>query len=327
MSGFRLRVTGGGSAGPRSAVPGAARSGVHAAGRTDRRRPVRANAGARPRRRGRPGLTLFEVIISISLIVMLTAAMLTFFWQTVEVRDLAAGSSERTQLARQVLSRLASELRGCVGSAEVNFPLEQRFAGDRRSITFLTTALPDESQYRFYGEFDDLPPGQHDLRLLRYALWVDPDNKTDDGEPIVGGILRTERRTLNQFRIDEEDPLTEKTELFSYELGYIEFRYFDGVQWDTKWTVTGGNSLPQLVQITVGFLPISAEEYEDRDLESYPIAQYPFGDDRPHPDRYSTIVRLPAASRLFESRFEKLRSDLLDASGVGGDLFEGGAGP
>ncbi len=279
------------------------------------------------RRTARRALTLFEVIIAITLMVMLIAAMLAFFWQTVEVRDFAALSSERTRLARQVLHRLSTELRGCVGALELGFPVEHRFLGERRSVTFLSTALPDDSQYQFYDEFDDQPPAQHDLRLLRYALWVDPENETDEGEPIVGGILRTERRTLNQFIIDEEDPLTERTELFCHELGFVEFRYFDGVQWDTRWTVTDGNSLPQLVQITVGYNPITSDENEDRDLESYPIEEYPFGDDLPHPDRYSVIVKLPAASRFLESRFSKMRNDLIESFGVEGDLVEGGTGP
>lgn len=280
------------------------------------RKSGRAARAARKRRAR--ALTLFEVIIAISLIVMLMSAMVTFFWQTIEVRDTTSASAERTQLARQVLNRIAAELRGCLGSMELGFPVEQRFAGDRRGVTFLTTALPDEHQYQFFGEFDTLPPAQHDLRLLRYSLWVDPENKTDEGEPIVGGVIRTERRTLNQFRIDEEDPLTERNELFSYELGYLEFRYFDGVEWDTKWTVTSGNSLPQLVQVTVGFKPVTTEELEDTDLQSYPLTEYPFGDDLPHPDRYSMIVRMPAADRFFQSRFENMKTDMLETLGVGG---------
>lgn len=278
---------------------------------------VRPAAGGRRSPRVR-GLTLFEVIISLALIAMLSAAMFSFFWQTIEIRDQAAGAAERTQLARQVLGRMATELRGCVGSMDLGFPIENRFSGTRRGITFLTTVLPDPHQYEFYGEFDDLPPAQHDLRLLGYTLWVDPDNKTDKGEPIVGGIIRTERRTLNQFLIDEDDPLTEKHELFTYELGFLEFRYFDGVEWDTSWTVTSGNSLPQLVQITVGFNPVTSDEYEDRDLDSYPIRDFPFGDDQHRTDRYSTIVRMPAADRFFQSRFERMRGEMLESLGIEG---------
>src|SRR4051812_3458091 len=90
------------------------------------------------------GMTLFEVVIAIALIALLMATLLIFMWQTGKVREQAKRGVERTQLARQVLDRLAAELRGCIGSDQIGFPIEQRLAGTRRSITFLTTALPAE---------------------------------------------------------------------------------------------------------------------------------------------------------------------------------------
>jgi hypothetical protein len=253
--------------------------------------------------------------------------MLTFFWQVVEVRDTAAQTADRMQVARQVLSHIAAELRGCVGFEQFGFPIEQPLvseqlteeldqeaqapatpgvvpllAGDRRRITFLTSTLPAEHQYGFYQEAAYQPPAQHDLRQISYWLWVDPEQTDDNGEPIVGGIVRTEKKTLNQYVVDLEDPLDVRNDLWSPELGYLEFRYFDGLEWSTSWTVTAGNSLPQLIQITVGFQPCTTYDLEDQDLDHYPIAEYPYGDDRYHRDRYSIIVRIPAADRFFSSR-------------------------
>ena len=54
------------------------------------------------RRNTARGLTLLEVVISISLITMLMSALLTFFWQSVELREQAARVADRTELARQV---------------------------------------------------------------------------------------------------------------------------------------------------------------------------------------------------------------------------------
>lgn len=266
------------------------------------------------------GLTLLEVVISITLITMLTGALLTFFWQVIEVREQAALVVDRTQIARQVLGRLATELRGCVGVEQFGFPVEHRLVGDRRSITFLTTALPDQQMYEFFGEFDQLPPGQHDLRELTYELWIDPEETTEDNEPIVGGILRTEKRTLNQLVIDEEDPLQLRHDLWSYELGYLEFRYFDGVEWTTTWEVAEGNPLPQLIQVTVGFDSITQAQIDDEDLSSYPIEEYPLGDDQPHRERYSIMVRLPAADRFFSSRLQRVGQAFGEQMGVEGGL-------
>lgn len=261
-------------------------------------------------------LTLLEVVISISLIVVLLSVLLAFFGQTVRVRDQVALAADRTELARAVLDRIATELRGCVGSDEIGFPVEQRLVGDRRGITFLTTALPTRQQYEFFSEQEAPPPAQHDLTLVTYKLWVDPDERREDGEPMIGGIVRSEKRTLNQFVVNEDDPLQVRNDLWSHELGFLEFRYFDGVEWDIRWDLTEGNSLPQLVQITVGFLPCTSDELDDADLNDYPLAEYPLSDDQPRPDRYSVVVRIPAADRLFSSRIQRVGQQLSEQLGV-----------
>lgn len=262
-------------------------------------------------------LTLLEVIISVALIALLMASLITFFVNSTELRRQAAERIDRTQMARAVLQRVADELRATVGFEQVGFPVEQRLTGDRRSLTFLTTQLPGEQSYRFYQESDELPPAQHDLTLVTYKLWCDPNQRDDEGQPKVGGIIRTEKKTLNQFLVDEEDPLEQRTDLWSAELGYLEFRYFDGIEWDTKWDVAQGNSLPQLVQVTVGFKNVTAEEIEDTDLKQYPLTEFPTGDDQQHDDRYSIIVRLPAADRMFGSRVQRVGKQLTEQLGVG----------
>lgn len=267
------------------------------------------------------GLTLLEVIIAVSLMAVIMAALFLFYWQVLETRKEAAFQSNRTQLARQVLAGLEAELRGTIGVEQIGFPTtqgEQRLVGDRRSITFLTTAMPDKGQYAFRRERDEPPPAQHDLRLVSYSLWVDPNNKTDDGQPVVGGIIRTEKKTLNQFVVEEDDPLDIRTDVWAPELGYLEFRYFDGVEWDTVWDITEGNALPQLIQITVGYKNITQEELDDNDLQSYPIDEYPFGDATNRPDRYSVIVRLPAADKFFGSRVQRMGKKYSAQLGVEG---------
>jgi hypothetical protein len=292
---------------------------------------------------------------------MLLGSMVTFFWQVVEVRDRTTEAADRLQVARQVLNRIESELRGCIGAESLGFPIEQPLVedqflegeediirpddevaiedelqaglsgdladllggvgtadpnavptgplplliGNRRNITFLTARLPAEHQYEFISADEEPPPAQHDLTQVSYWLWVDPQNTDENGEPIIGGIMRTEKKTLNQFLVELDDPLDVRNDLWSPELGYLEFRYFDGVEWDTTWDVTKGNSLPQLIQVTVGFEPCTSDELENRDLDDYPLIDYPYGDDKEHADRYSIIVRIPAADKFFSSRVNR----------------------
>jgi len=266
-------------------------------------------------------MTLVELIIAIAIIALLMAALTTFYWQAGEIRKQTSDRVARTQIARAVLGRIAEELRGCVGFEQVGFPVEQRLMGDRRSITFLTTQLPGRSQYEFLRESEQPPPARHDLTLVSYRLWVDEREVDDAGDPLVGGIIRTEKKTLNQFLVEEDDPLQQRNDLWSSELGYLEFRYYDGVEWDTKWEITQGNSLPQLVMVTVGFGKLTMDEYDDVDLTEYPLDEFPLGPNLEKSDRYSTIIRLPAADKLFGSRVQRVGQQFSEQLGIGGSGF------
>lgn len=298
----------------------------------------------RPRRHARRGLTLLEVIISIALMLLIMGAAATFFWQVGQTRKAATERAERTAIAQRFLNYIERELRGCIGFEKVGFPIEQPIIqdeqllenqeqavttgpppeqvpllqGDRRSITFLTTALPAEHQYAFFRESENQPPAQADLVQVDYRLWISPEETDENGQPVVGGITRTEKKTLNQFLVDLEDPVAVRTDLWSHELGYLEFRYYDGVEWTTSWNITRGNSLPHAIMITVGFRGITGDELDDQDLEQYPIADYPFGDDQNHPDRYSVVVRVPAADEFFGARYQRVGETMAEQFGVEG---------
>jgi type II secretory pathway pseudopilin PulG len=295
--------------------------------------PARPTAEGEVGQHGR-GLTLLEVVISIALIAMLLGALLTFFWQTLATRDQARRVADRTQLVQQVLERISAELRGCIGVDKINFPLQQ-FVGERRKITFVTTPLPPRKAYDLISEPQLQPNLQDDLREITYELWIDPDETTEDGEPLVGGILRTERQAINPYIPESEVPEDQdliylRRDLWSHELGYLEFRYFDGVEWSTTWSVTSGNPLPQLVQITVGFDSLTREELEDQDLHTYPLDRYPLGPDVPNYDHYATIVRLPAADQTFASRLHRVSDEVTEVyqfNEPAEENTEGAAGP
>lgn len=271
---------------------------------------------SRGRRNRARGLTLFEVVISVALIAMLFGALLTFFWQTLELREATVLAADRTAIVQQTLRTMTMELQNAVAAESFGFPI-QKFHGDRRSITFVTTPLPPKHSYTFYreSEWDFKPTVQHDLIEVTYMLWIDPNDTTEEGDPVVGGILRTERRALKPYETEEdvpegEDLLYLRHELRAPELGYLEFRYFDGVDWTTTWEVAEGNPLPHLVQITVGFDSLKQEELEDQDLEQYPLDQYPLGPDVEEINRFRVMVRIPGADQMFTSRAQRLGSEI-----------------
>ncbi len=259
----------------------------------------------------RRGLTLLEVIIAVAIMAILLGMMATFFWQTLRVRGIVEDEVDRTAVARMVLGRMSEELRGVLGAEQIRFPQgQQRLVGDRRSITFLTTTLPRERDYGFRDEFEPPPPGAHDIRMLSYRLDYRDDQQDPNGDPLNFGILRTEMDTLGQTVVEEEDPLAVRDTPWAPEIKYLEYRYFDGVEWTTTWDLTAGNSLPQMIQITLAYEPISFDEWEDRDLDEWPLEEYPLGPDVPQDERYSMIVRLPAADRFYGSRMQRMGQQL-----------------
>lgn len=265
------------------------------------------------------GLTLLEVILAVSIIVIMMTVMLTFMWRTLQIREQVILDADHAQVARLFLERISDELRGVLGGEELRFPVEQRLIGTRRSIEFLTTEMADRSQYEFYDESEEPPPARHDVQWVSYALWVEEEMTTEDGNPMVGGILRTLRRTLSQAIIDEDEPLQQRNDNWAPELGYLEFRYYDGVEWHTEWEIVEGNSLPQMIMITVGYDSITMSDWQDFDLDDYPIEEYPLGPDEAiSVDRYSVLVRLPAADRFFSSRLQTLGQSMTEGFGVEG---------
>lgn len=299
----------------------------------------------RPRTLRRRAVTLLEVILAVLLISLLMATMLTFFWQTLRVRDDAALEAQRMHLANAVLDQISNELRGVPGFEQLGFEGEVLLVGDRRSISFLTTALPAEFQYDLFDEreLSDRPAAQHDLRVVTYFLWFDPDEADDEGTLSTAGIVRIEKQTLAQATVDlaaleaqldadevggalrvaaedDNDEIDVHTTLWAPEMGYLEFRYFDGIEWTTTWDITAGNSLPQMIQLTVGFDSISEDEGEDRDLDEFPIDQpeTALGPDRPNINRYRAMIRLPAADRFYGSRVQRVGQDLTEQFGIDG---------
>ena len=84
--------------------------------------------------------------------------------------------------------------------------------------------------------------------------------------------------------------------------------------------VAEGNSLPHLIQVTVGFRSITQHELEDEDLVEYPIdnPDFALGDDLPHSDRYSILIKIVAADKLFSSRIQRVGQQMAEGLGIGG---------
>ncbi|MFQ5410978.1 MAG: hypothetical protein ACE5EC_01725 [Phycisphaerae bacterium] len=260
----------------------------------------------------RRGLTLLEVMLAIGLIVLVSSMMFMFYHQSLQIRKHVQKAVSTGYLARTIAHQIAEEIRAANGFLIDAGP---GISGTDRLITLQTVRMPDKKLFRKLSIKDDPPPAESDIRQVQYYLAYDdeetytyPDG-TEADKPL--GLVRREIKTLHQTALFENRSKSVDLDLISPELKYVRFRYFDGVEWLDKWDIGNepegglGNSLPQAVEITVGYdeLPPPEEEEDEEDEEALTDSELAPSLPEPYsPDSYTVTVRLPQADVFFGSR-------------------------
>ena len=269
----------------------------------------------------RGAFTLLEMMISIGLIVLLMSTVFSFYNATLESRARGVARSRNVQLARVVLERMVREVRLSVADIP---GYGTGLIGDKNRIELNTLTLPD----RELSERRDIRtaklPGQFDLRQIRYYIAWDEENTDTNGLPRALGLVRRESRTyLRDVVFTDEQAAAEaqadaelavKEELYAPEIKYLEVLYFDGAQWWEDWRLAQKNSLPQMVRITVGFIPEPPQEDEE-DIVEEDFLQSEEDIEPLQADRYSVIVRIAQADVFFGSRLTRQASSFGESAG------------
>ncbi|MCH7988249.1 MAG: prepilin-type N-terminal cleavage/methylation domain-containing protein [Planctomycetes bacterium] len=242
----------------------------------------------RTRSGNRYGFTLIEVLLSLGLMVVLMLAMYTVFDLYQRVTVSGRDDVERAQIARAVMRKIELDLRSCIFLA----PQEEASDGETGSEEFIieeidTQAAVSGSTTGIVGDLDSIViitsrPGRSmdyssflsDMRSVSYFL-ADPgatglrgtvanlaieqiQNQDEDSYSGVQGLARLEGDRLAMGLADEqadEDALAENTRILATEINYLQFHYFDGVEWVDVWDSTEMGGLPQAVEIVIGFRP------------------------------------------------------------------------
>ncbi len=277
--------------------------------------------------RYRRAMTLLELLLALGLVTLVSAMMFMFYDTTLRARDRDAARITDRELCRVIAMRIAEEIRSANGFAAGVGP---GVHGDDRVITIQTAAMVDKDRFLRQSIRDEPLPAQCDIRQVQYYLAYDEDESyvypdgTDAWVPL--GLVRREMKTLYQApQLLREGQLAEvDLDLISPEMKYVRFLYFDGVDWVDKWDIAEdvagqmGNSLPQAVEITVGYgeLPPKEEEDMDFDEDDELIPAVPEAYD---PRKYTVVVRLWQADAFLGSRLMRAqRRSSRSSSGDGG---------
>lgn len=273
----------------------------------------RGSTSRRTSRRCR-ALTLLELLLALGLMTLVSLLLFSFYDQVLRTREVAKQKVSAGFLARTVAHQIADEIR----SANGFMPGKPGVTGKKRIISIQTVVLPDKKVFKQLGLDDKPPPAECDIRQVDYYLAYDADDENHEyADGVTGraplGLVRREVRTLNQTTLMETDEKSVHLDLVSKELKYVRFRYYDGVDWVDRWDIglqpegQLGNSLPQAVEITVGYKEVPPPEIEDEadkandedveETELLPSQPEPYS-----PDTYTIMVRLPQADTFMGSR-------------------------
>jgi hypothetical protein len=257
------------------------------------------------------------VVLAIGLFVILVGMLYGFYSSSLALRDRATKTTRDVQLARIVVDRICSEIRQAITGGGFGTGVY----GDKYSISINTVVIPDKTLSEKRSIQDKPPPGQFDLQEVRYYVAYDEDHPDENGYPRALGLIRRAVKTFNTDVIVEGDEKGEadsrrafKQEMYAPEIKYVEFKYFDGAKWWDKWQIQQGNALPQVVRVTVGYVPHPPQEEEQ-------FVKIDIGDEarkEPLPDdQYTRFVRLVQADTFFGSRLQREASAFSESEGEG----------
>jgi len=139
----------------------------------------------------RRAVTLLEMILATSLLVLLSSLTYMFYSTSLSARDAGMKHAQRLRLARVVLDRITTELRQAPTSTR-DFGVG--LVGDPEALVLTTRRVPRRELARPYAWSDEVPEAEYDLVQVQYRIARHPDLLHDDGYEAPLGLARVESR-------------------------------------------------------------------------------------------------------------------------------------
>ena len=302
------------------------------------------------------GVTLLEMLLAMSLLVLLSSMTYWFYFSALESQERDTLAARKLQLARVVLQRIANEIRQ---ASLITADNRVGIRGAPERIWLSTLRVPSRDLSRERSTNEGPPPAEYDLVKIEYKIARHPEILHEDGYEAALGLARVEHRIPrpdsaetgaafeDEERVfsrgedgeligeelllgdDEDGPGfggeadINWEELYATEVKFLRFCYFDGYTWWDRWEIVGENPLPQLVKLTIGFEmhpPFDAElGVRDPEAEEFCtcLNRDPI-DCEPLPDdQFTRTIRVAQADPFFRSRVTRETQALLQQLGEG----------
>lgn len=156
----------------------------------------------------RRGVTLLEMILATSLLVLLSSLTYVFYSSSLSARDSGMKEAAKLRLVRVVLDRMTTELR--------QIPVMTRdfgvgLVGDPEAVILTTRRVPRRELAQPAPGRETPPDAEYDLVQVQYRIARHPDVLHDEGYELPLGLARIESKVprpespLAQASADEEE--------------------------------------------------------------------------------------------------------------------------
>ena len=188
------------------------------------------------------GFTLIEVVLALSIMMVISLAVMAFYQQAGQIRQETLEKVETLTAARLFMDRLTGELRAATRSRYLQMGLE----GGGDHISFLTTVLPGPGAWIEPDPRSANSSPMTDQRMVDYRV-----RYSGDEPPAPVGLDRYEQRLLTAVQVNDK-PVKIMQELTD-RIRFVNFRFWDGAAWQEAWS---GTDLPTGVEVTLGAEPL-----------------------------------------------------------------------
>ncbi len=208
-------------------------------------RALHARRGGQRSARPASAFTLIELILAISIMSLILAAMSSVLYIAFRLNNGVTESLEQSMPVEQVLTGIQRDLASLVCNNSTNGGL---LVGPFQSIN-QTNVLPFQVGPDFYttsGEPDGLVPWG-DVEKIDYLLQP-PTNRLYAGMDLVRAVTR------NLLQISGPPQPDQKRTLLNGVQNVI-FTYYDGTSWDQSWDSIQQTNLPNAIKMQIEMAP------------------------------------------------------------------------
>lgn len=154
----------------------------------------------------RRAVTLLEVILALGILVVLSTTTYWFYFASLQSREKELETDRKLQLARTILSRLATEIRQ---SSYLSKDDRLGVRGEAEEIWLTTVRVPDKGRRAWFSPTDEPPPGQYDVVRVHYKTARHPEITTDEGYEYPVGLARVEVKVPRPLAENDAQPVEE----------------------------------------------------------------------------------------------------------------------